>query len=184
MSSPQVHIRARTEEAVAAGGRLPPLAVHRRGEAAPFPSWGWAKKAVGRCRVVCRLSLCLPRLRAGKWKGILTRCILAWCSARRTGKALLFTPCSCVPIKLLLSTLGRCPSLLVAVCCHLFRLDEDGKVLTPEELLYRVSAAGNRAVSWGAAGGHCPSGRCLGVSLSFPDWGKAQMGTIWQPQPL
>lgn len=52
-------------------------------------------------------------------------------------------PCSCVPIKLLLllSTLGRRPSLLVAVRCDLFRLDEDGKVLTPEELLYRVSAA-------------------------------------------
>lgn len=32
-------------------------------------------------------------------------------------------------------------ALELHLCCDLCRLDEDGKVLTPEELLYRVSAA-------------------------------------------
>ncbi|GCB82130.1 hypothetical protein scyTo_0021532, partial [Scyliorhinus torazame] len=39
------------------------------------------------------------------------------------------------------------------VLCKTYRLDEDGKVLTPEELLYRVSAGAKGGVRMRAGGG-------------------------------
>lgn len=97
-----------------------------------------------------------PRQQAGRWSGTLTRCIRAWCCVRRTGnrpqrraRVLLAVPVGGGGGHSLSraswgSTGSFDPSL---------RLDEDGKVLTPEELLYRVS---------GVVGGAGVLGRQLG----------------------
>lgn len=79
------------------------------------------------------------RLLAGKLRETSTRCIRDWCCVRHIGRQAPRCP-PCVPWAALgrewlePSSLGKHWQLW-APC----RLDEDGKVLTPEELLYRVS---------------------------------------------
>lgn len=81
-----------------------------------------------------------PRQQAGRWRETLTRCIRAWCCVRRTGNRA--CPLPWQPRR----GRGSSPSLHTGQHWQLWspsfpRLDEDGKVLTPEELLYRVGGA-------------------------------------------
>ena len=68
---------------------------------------------------------------------------------------------------------GRCRQLWSPL-----RLDEDGKVLTPEELLYRVrGAAGgpaSRVSSWGHLSDHCAPQAVQSVNVTH-DAAHAQM---------
>ena len=68
---------------------------------------------------------------------------------------------------------GRCGQLWSPL-----RLDEDGKVLTPEELLYRVrGAAGgltSRVGSWGHLSDHCAPQAVQSVNVTH-DAAHAQM---------
>lgn len=127
----------------------------------PRSSWGGSVYWVGSCGfdlvpILVSLILTLtPRQQAGRWRETLTRCIHAWCCVRRTGncpasswQGLPAAPTECG---------GGCggwggghslgPAGRHSSSSSL-RLDEDGKVLTPEELLYRVSGGG-----WGGPPG-------------------------------